>query len=245
MIALNATALLNAWEEGAGQPPLRRALLLLSLAWPERSAEQWAAVSMGERDARLFRLRERLFGTVIETVALCPQCSQRLEVCFTTREIRAESQPQKPADTALQVMACGYQISYRLPTSADLLALAEGNAADEWPALFHRCVLAAQCDGLAVDPAGLPEPAVKAVIDDMAKVDPQAETRMALACPACSHQWSMLFDIFSCLWGEIEDWAQRLLFEVHTLASAYGWSERDIVAMSARRRRLYLEMVGE
>jgi len=54
----------------------------------------------------------------------------------------------------------------------------------------------------------------------------------------------MTFDILTYLWSEIEDWAQRLLLEVHTLALAYGWSERDILAMSPRRRRLYLEMVG-
>jgi hypothetical protein len=77
----------------------------------------------------------------------------------------------------------------------------------------------------------------------MAEADPQAEVRIALSCPGCSNQWSSVFDIVAFLWGEIEDWAQRLLLEVHALASAYGWSERDIVAMGPRRRRFYLEMV--
>jgi hypothetical protein len=31
---------------------------------------------------------------------------------------------------------------------------------------------------------------------------------------------------------------------VHVIASAYGWSERDILAMSAARRRLYLDVIG-
>ena len=42
---------------------------------------------------------------------------------------------------------------------------------------------------------------------------------------------------------EIHAWAKRTLREVHTLASAYGWSEREILSMSAVRRALYLEMV--
>jgi len=36
---------------------------------------------------------------------------------------------------------------------------------------------------------------------------------------------------------------RRLLVEVHALASAYGWSEQEILSLSDARRRLYLEMV--
>ena len=95
-----------------------------------------------------------------------------------------------------------------------------------------------------VDPASLPEQIVSAVIDRMAQADPQAEIQIALACPACPHRWSTIFDIVSYLWSEIDDWAQRLLMEVHALASAYGWGEGEIIAMSARRRHLYLGIVG-
>ncbi|HUD55174.1 MAG TPA: hypothetical protein VMR02_08095 [Terracidiphilus sp.] len=42
---------------------------------------------------------------------------------------------------------------------------------------------------------------------------------------------------------QIEARARRLLYEVHTLAAAYGWSEREILSLSAPRRALYLEMV--
>jgi hypothetical protein len=34
-----------------------------------------------------------------------------------------------------------------------------------------------------------------------------------------------------------------VLREVHILASAYGWREDDILAMSPARRRIYLEML--
>jgi hypothetical protein len=85
---------------------------------------------------------------------------------------------------------------------------------------------------------------VGAVVDRMARSDPQADVRLESACPACAHRWSSPFDIFCYLWSEIEDWAERLIREVHALALAYGWSERDIIAMSPRRRRLYLDMMG-
>ena len=109
---------------------------------------------------------------------------------------------------------------------------------------MERCIEAACKNAEMIDAAALPHDVVEAVGTAMALADPQAEVRIALTCPSCSHQWSSLFDILSFLWGEIEDWARRLMAEVHVLASAYGWSEREIVALSPRRRRMYLEMVN-
>jgi hypothetical protein len=50
--------------------------------------------------------------------------------------------------------------------------------------------------------------------------------------------------VVAYFWSEINAWAYRLLGEVHSLASAYGWREEDILAMSPWRRHVYLEMVG-
>ena len=109
---------------------------------------------------------------------------------------------------------------------------------------MQRCLQSAWRDGLPVETATLPDEAVRAVTEEMAKADPQAEIRIALVCPACQQRWSLLFDIASFLWSEIEDWARRLLREVHQIASAYGWPEREILAIGARRRCSYLEMIG-
>ncbi len=78
----------------------------------------------------------------------------------------------------------------------------------------------------------------------MAQADPLAETRLALECPSCAHAWEESFDIAGFLWEEIEARARRIVFDVHALASAYGWTEAQILALSAvsRRRALYLEM---
>ncbi len=55
--------------------------------------------------------------------------------------------------------------------------------------------------------------------------------------------FSVAFDIVSFLWNELNAWAIRTLREVHILASAYGWSETDILAMSPWRRQFYLEVL--
>ena len=110
--------------------------------------------------------------------------------------------------------------------------------------LLARCIQTAIRGNSNFSVSSLPDEVVKTVIDRMADADPQADVQIALTCPVCQHRWSMVFDILSYLWNEIDDWAQRLLREVYALASAFGWSERDILGMSARRRHLYLEMIG-
>ena len=241
MQGLNPTALLAAWEEGAGQLPLRRAITLLTMAWPERSAAEWAGASIGERDRGLLRLREDLFGPRFDGVAVCPACGQRLQLTFSTHDITVPAPALAGRAESLRLESAGYEVVYHLPTTADLLAVSDtGDPAG----LLKRSVEVARRGGEVVDPAQLPDEVASAVSVAMAQADPQAEVRMALACPACSHQWTCLFDILSFLWGEIEDWVQRIVREVHILASAYGWTEAGILALSPRRRRIYLEMVG-
>ena len=175
---------------------------------------------------------------------LVPRAAEQLELAFGTQDIRV-SAPMLPAQQeVLRVEAGGYEVISDLPTSADLLKVVESSSTDGRESLLQSCIQEARFRGDVIDAATLPDEVVKAVIDRMAEADPQADVQIELACPVCAHHWSMTFDILTYLWSEIEDWAQRLLLEVHTLALAYGWSERDILAMSPRRRRLYLEMVG-
>ena len=77
----------------------------------------------------------------------------------------------------------------------------------------------------------------------MAVADPLAETRLTLHCPKCEYDWEATLDIVAFVWAEIEARARRLLLEIHTLASAYGWSETQILALSENRRARYVEMV--
>jgi hypothetical protein len=234
---LSPSVLLNAWDEGAGQSAPARAVILLTAARPERTAAEWTAVSVGERDHALLCLREELFGPRIEAAIECPECGERLELAFTPGDITTPV--ALSSEETLHLSVEGYDLTYRLPATADLLAIAGCGRAD----LLDRCVQARR-GGEIVKAGELPEPVSRAVSQAMADADPRADVRLALDCPACSHRWQAMFDIVSFLWGEVEDWALQTLREVHALASAYGWSEREILSLSLRRRRMYLDMVG-
>ena len=110
--------------------------------------------------------------------------------------------------------------------------------------MLALCLLEIQCYGKVHEVHDLPDSVLEALSHRMEEEDPQADIRMSLNCPHCSHQWEVQFDIETYLWTEINWWAKRILRDVHILASAYGWSEYEILNLSPIRRQAYLNMVN-
>ena len=252
MRALSASELLSAWERGLSRTPAERALGLLGAACADESPEALAALSVGERDARLLTLREWTFGRQLTSLANCPGCGEQLEISNSTADLRAEPAGGREASAAasgpLTLQTGEYEVSFRLPNSLDLAALASGaqsaSVADAAALLLESCLVEARREGEAVSAAELPPEIAEAIAGRMAEADPQADMELALNCPACGEGWLAPFDIESFFWGEIGAWARRVLVEVHVLASSYGWRESDILNMSAWRRQFYIDLIG-
>jgi hypothetical protein len=228
--------LLELVEEGRDRHPLDRALLALGAADPSAGWDELAALPVGRRDARLLELRERLFGRRLRFACNCPGCGEKMEADADARELRGRDDATVASEHELR--EGGATIRFRLPDSRDLAAVLRlpDEAAGE--ALLSRCVLAKeQVEELS--------PELLARLDrEMAAADAQAEITLNLTCPLCGRSWSELFDPGGYLWTELEVEALRLIGEVHALALAYGWREDDILRLSPKRRRSYLEQVG-
>ena len=248
MIVADAQGLLRVWEEQQRAHPVQRVLHLLALAWPEPGWDGWLHAPIGVRDSALLSLHESLFSSALHTTTACPHCGERLESAFSVSDVRTGAAPRPDAPRTLNLQQQGYAIDYRLPTSDDLLQVtAQRHDDDDDDAalqLMRRCVSRAQRGSDEIDAASLPEAVVATLGADMARRDPDADVKIAFVCPACGAPSQMHFDIVSYLWGELDDWAQRILADVHALARAYGWSEHVILALSPARRQLYLDMVG-
>lgn len=245
MLRPSVVELLELWERGSGRPPAHQAALLAAAARPDGSPEAAASSSIGRRDDRLLALRERIFGSRLDATVACPACDDALELAFDVDDVRGgEAGPADPPAT-LSLDLHGIEVRFRLPTGLDAIAIAAlGDVETARRALLERCLLAARRDGEPMTAAALPAPVADAVAARMAEADPDADIQLVLTCPSCAHAWIETFDIASFLWDELDAWATRTLDEVHTLASAYGWSEADVLGMSPRRRRHYLEVVG-
>jgi uncharacterized protein (UPF0212 family) len=243
MHALSAAEMLHTWEVGLAQPPLHRALTLLAAAWPDSTPATLVDLSIGQRNARLLRLREETFGPALTCHATCPRCGEPAELTFDIADVTVDAGID--VTTPVAIRHDGYDIEIRIPTTRDLLAAAgSGDAATIRRHLLERCVLSAREGDREIEAGDLPEHVVAEISRHLANLDAQAEIRLGLSCPACGQPWEEGFDILSYFWIEIDTWASRLLFDVHSLAVAHGWREADILAMSPARRRRYLDMVG-
>lgn len=235
-MALSAVDLLNAWEVGLDQPPPARALLLLAAAHPATPPDAWPALSIGHRDMALLDLYAALFGPQLDAVADCPACGGRVEFAAPVAALRVDP----GSGGAAELVAGGYRLRLRPPTSADLLALSDvASIAAAEALLLARCV-SVEAGGTETDQ--LPAPVIEAAVSALAELDPAADLRFDLLCPTCGHDWEPLFDVAAFLWAAIERWALLTLRDVHQLALAYGWGEGDVLALSPLRRQLYLEM---
>lgn len=244
MRRLSASELLDTWESGLVQPPVQRALTLLAAGSPEAAPDDLAALSIGRRDARLLELREETFGPLLICLARCRGCDERLQISFNASDLRAPSQTAEPV--ILSLAQADFHVEFRPPNSLDLLALTDStNIQAGRETLLRRCVLQVQQGDAEKTVEDLPPVIVAQIVEQMSEADPQADIQLALSCPVCAHQWQEAFDIASFLWSEINAWAQRTLREVHTLASAYGWPQAEILALSPGRRQIFLEMVGQ
>jgi hypothetical protein len=247
MIAgLGPAHLLDVWERAYGTSPARQGLVLLQAALPDLPPERLAGLSVGQRDLYLLLLREATFGRTLAGYAQCPQCREGLEMTLAIDTLylaRPEEGPRPPLPIAWRDGSL--ELLFRLPDSDDLLALEHvAGVTEAQAALLERCLLSATVDGTARPVRELPEPARQRLVEQMEAHDPQANIELLLSCTHCGHQWTVLFDIVSYLWREVDNAARRTVREVHALAAAYGWRERDVLALSPWRRQLYLRLVG-
>jgi len=242
MRALSVPELLRVWEIGLAQPAVDRALTLLEAACPDTTRDALAKLSIGRRDASLLTLREWTFGPGMSSIVVCPECGNKVEISFDVSAVRVS--PNLEPGPGVEMAYAEFELQVRPPNSLDLAAIAaETSANQRRRLLFERCLVNARRAGQPATAGELPDETIDAVAERLAVADPQADVQLEIACPFCGHGWRAVFDIVSYFWSEIEAWAGRLLREVHILASAYGWSERDILALTPARRQFYLEMV--
>ena len=241
MITPTASILLQIWEHGASQSAPVRARLLLGAAFPERTAEELGEISIGEQDASLLTLRQQMFGPQLECLTRCSACGEQIELRFRVADVRAEH-AEAGVSHRLQAEEC--DVHFRVPCGADLVALAAGDrSGTAVSVLLSRCVLEARIQNRLVPPAELPQSVIALLDQRMSELDAQAQVELDIACPGCGRPARTTFDIVTHLWEELDAWARTCLAEVHGVASYYGWSEAEILGLSALRRRVYLDLI--
>ncbi len=237
-----AAELLSIWERSVGRTSIE---VSMDLLYACSDTEDPAALSIGERDSKLFRLRERIFGPELFNVVDCPRCYERMEWISDVNDLLVVDQEKEFPKAAMYSLDVNdYHIQFRLPNSHDMLkAFMDPNYQSSSRTMYSDYIIQIEKGKENCNVTDLPEEVFDALDQRMAEQDPQADISILLNCPNCSHSWEMPFDIASYLWIEIDTWAKHILHEVTMLASTFGWSESDILNMNPRRRQYYLEMI--
>jgi hypothetical protein len=158
-------------------------------------------------------------------------------------------QPKEWYEMTVKENGVAYRVQFRLPNGGDqevtaALAHSQPQAAVEM--LLRRCVkqvIPADEEGDRIEE--WPSAVIQQLPAVMADLDPQAELMLNLNCPVCDHPFSALFDTATYFFQELAGRMRHLYREVHLLAFYYHWSEREIMQMTTRKRRRYLEILEE
>jgi hypothetical protein len=203
------------WDSAGNLSPLDQAVRTLA-AVVGIPAKEAADWPVDLRDRLLIEARCQTYGPNADIYVPCPHCSEPLETLFDLPRLLATNEPEQN------------RAGVRPPTSAEVAQAARNNAPHQ---LLQTCA-----NGQDVNPAE--------VELALAERFPFLQIELEFDCPACGKSFSSRFDPPSYLWGDLTRHATNVLGEVHAIASRYGWPERDILAMSPKRRAVYLGRIA-
>jgi hypothetical protein len=130
----------------------------------------------------------------------------------------------------------GRRIEVSVPTGSDQLAwLAAADAAPA--AILGRLVTLP--DGIDSVPPDWLEP-IDAALE---QADPLTTLEIESTCPQCGTAVTIPLDLEARCLALLAAEKPRLLDEIHALATAYHWTEAEIMAIPPARRRQYLARV--
>jgi hypothetical protein len=214
-------------------------VVLDDLAGRPATTDRVRALSVGDRQFLIRRLGIELDTDECWLTGVCEHCGQPIDVA-----VRQSALPYKPATDGYPIATAQTSLGecrVRVPTGLDQEAMAvvedESAAADE---LARRCVLDL-VPGRELDPAELTERDLEILGEAVESVAPEMVTEIQASCPHCSGQTAIAIDPYRCL----RNLDVGVLRQVHTLASAYHWSEAEILALPRQRRLRYLQMIDD
>jgi hypothetical protein len=224
----------------AGTSLPRRVTIVLSnalehLGGVQATTERVHQLAVGDRQFLVRQLAALIDQDILWLSSTCTCCRRGFDV-----QIEQSRLPVKEAGTSFPFAiapASWGDCRLRIPSGEDQDAAAQ--ITDDRAATR---LLARRC---ALDP--IPETIRELSEADVARIEhavehaaPEVTTIVQCACPECGHANEVYVDPYVCLTTSVGS----LWDDVHEVASAYHWSERDILALSRARRQTYLRRIA-
>jgi hypothetical protein len=196
---------------------------------------------VGARIAALVQLVSLTETSTSFTVSLrCSEsgCQSPLEV-----ELPLDALQTAPGPSARFTIALpgGDDAVARVPVGADQRAWraqAYASRDEAVKAMLESLVVEGQVsasDGAAVD----------AIAQALAEHDPLVAFAVSYECPVCGANRDHAIDLERLALDRLTQIRRTLINDVHVLASTYGWTESEVLAVPPERRALYRALIDE
>jgi hypothetical protein len=186
----------------------------------------------------------------MDCVLKCPAsgCGAKMDLELRVADLLLTPYAESPQYHEVTISENGdsYRVRFRLPTGADQEAaaeLADRNLPAAADRLLKRCVAEWFRNGEREPPDSLPPAVSRRLPEILSRLDPQAEIRLDLSCPECRRGFTTVLDTADFFFRELASRSADLFQEIHRLAFHYHWSEAEIMNMTARKRRRYLNLL--
>lgn len=209
---------------------------LLSACLHDVDGAAWWELPISTRTTLLVAVSE-LSMPPIEIHLTC-RCGEMAELELTAAELSAFAEERA---RELPIARHGdVEVRLRLPTGRDQLRWT-ALAAEERDAELTRRMLS---DLVIEGPTPLPDEVLPGVDQVLAHCDPLVELRLESSCPACDAPLTKDVDLEAIALSRLSSLQRAWIADIHALASAYHWSEEQIVRLPAWRRDEYLTLLG-
>lgn len=200
----------------------------------------WDELPAADLGAIALIIRRTWLGDTIRTEGFCadPACREPMDIAFGISAYLGHHRP-RPGRGVLAGRSCGWfdladaDASFRLPTIGDLRVAV--STPDPELCLRQRCVT----------PAAVPSAVARRISRAMYALAPSLNGPVTARCPACGGDVILHFDPLTYTLAELRDAVADLYEQVHMLASAFGWPERDILLLPRRRRARYAALIHD
>lgn len=211
---------------------------LLAQCGERRDEAFWWAQPVGARTAALLRLvalTEQRDEVSLSARCVAPACRESFEFELPLRALPGGAAGAGPLRVQLDAERV---LTMRRPTGDDLRRWRDAQPRSRDQAV--RLML----DSLVLEGDVGPDDQA-AVSTSIAAMDPLVDFTVSCHCPACGMATEVAIDLETLALASLVRRQRALLQEVHCLASHYGWTEADVLAVPAPRRARYLALIED
>lgn len=197
-------------------------------------AGEAATLATAERDLVLAALCVANFGDLVHATRSCSECGGRYDLDFQLTDLATSVRRRISAAPPAGRYVADDGTRFRLPTGADELAVAGLASSARTDALLARCVADPPDD---VD--------AEAVVDAMERVAPTIDLDLDAPCSECGADQVVSFSVQTWVLELVRQARADLTGDVHALASWYGWSLTDCLALPRSQRLSLVALVDD